>query len=181
MFHQTIIQGNLGTAVELKTLSSGSDVANFRVAVNEKWKSDGEKQEHTEWYNVKIFGKQAEIADKYLNKGDLVMLVGRLRTRSYDKDGDTRYVTELIVDKLVLQDNRGRESGGKDRDEKPSRREEPRRESRERPNDQNKGQERSRSATRTEGRDVDRERSRRGAERDPGSDDEFDDDAEIPF
>jgi single-strand DNA-binding protein len=123
-FHQTIVQGNLGKDPDLKTLGSGSEVANFSVAVTEKWKTnDGEAQEHTEWYNVKIFGKQAETAEKYLHKGDAVLLVGRLRTRTYDKDGETKYVTELIVDRLQLLDNRGRDGGGssRDRDERPAR------------------------------------------------------------
>lgn len=187
-FHQTVVQGNLGKDPELKTLSSGNDVANFSVAVTEKWNSDGEKQEHTEWYNVKVFGKQAEVCEKYLHKGDAVLLVGRLRTRTYDKDGETKYVTDLLVDRVSLLDNRGRDSGDQSGD-KPARRDEPRRDARTATTARGEGRERpareSGAAngrdTRREGRDIDRAgRNRSEPERASARNDEdFDD--EVPF
>ena len=112
-WHQTVIQGNLGKDPELKTLDSGSDVADFSVAVTPKWTSDGEKHEHTEWYNCKVFGKQAEVCEKYLHKGDSVLLTGRMRTRTYEKDGETKYVSRADRDfQVSLLDNRGRDNGG---------------------------------------------------------------------
>lgn len=178
-FHQTIIQGNLGKDPELKTLSSGSDVANFSVAVTEKWKSDGELQEHTEWYNVKVFGKQAEVCEKYLHKGDSVLLVGRLRTRKYEKDGDTKYATDLIVDRVNLLDNRGREDSG-DRNEKPARREEPRRDSRTATTGRGEGREtRREEPRRARNAEPERASARTGRGNEAADDQDFDDD--IPF
>jgi single-strand DNA-binding protein len=177
-YHMTIIQGNLGKDPELKTLSSGNDVANFSVAVTERWKSDGEMQEHTEWYNVKVFGKQAEVCEKYLHKGDAVLLAGRMRTRTYDKDGETKYVVELIVDRVSLLDNRGRDAG--DRDDKPARggRDEPRRDSISATTGRGEGRETRREEPRQSRRETERAPARSGRTESADNQD-FDDD--IPF
>lgn len=109
MYHITIVEGRLGADPEVRTLSSGSSVTNLRVAVTEKWKDkdSDELVEHTEWYSCTVFGRKAEVAGDFLKKGHVVLLQGRMRTRQWDdKQGNTRYSTDLIVDQIVLQDNR---------------------------------------------------------------------------
>lgn len=99
----TII-GNLGKDPEVKYMPSGEAVCNFPVACNEQWKKKdtGEKQEHTEWFRVAVFGKLAEVCGKYLTKGKQVYIEGKLRTRSYEKDGETKYSTELICSEMKM-------------------------------------------------------------------------------
>lgn len=99
----TII-GNLGKDPEVKYMPSGEAVCNFSVACNEQWKKKdtGEKQEHTEWFRVAVFGKLAEVCGKYLTKGKQVYIEGKLRTRSYEKDGETKYSTELICSEMKM-------------------------------------------------------------------------------
>lgn len=108
-FHQTIIVGHLGKDPEERAMPNGKAVANFSVAVTERWKNkDGDEQERTEWYNCAAFGRTAEIATEYLQKGSLVMVTGRMQTDKYeDKEGVTRYSVKLVVDKLVLMPRKG--------------------------------------------------------------------------
>lgn len=96
--------GRLGKSVELKSLQSGSTVANFTLATSETWKDKqtGEKKEKTEWHQIVLWGNLADIAGKYLNKGDQVFIEGKLTTRSWEKDGITRYTTEIQGSNLVL-------------------------------------------------------------------------------
>lgn len=102
MHHRTTIIGNLGADPEIKYMPSGSAAANFTVAVNEKWKDkqSGEKREHTEWYRCSAYGKLAELIGEYRKKGDLVYIEGRHRTRQYEQNGETRYITEVHVDTM---------------------------------------------------------------------------------
>lgn len=94
--NKVILVGNLGQKPELKNLPNGQAVANFSVATNEKWEDkSGQKQERTEWHRITVWGKQAENAAKYLDKGRQVYVEGKLQTRSYEKDGVTKYVTEI--------------------------------------------------------------------------------------
>jgi single-strand DNA-binding protein len=106
--------GRLGADVEERAMPNGQPVANFRVATSEKWKDKqtGDMKELTEWHSVVAFGRTAEIARQYLSKGSLVCVLGRLRTRKYqDKQGNDRYSTEVITDRLSMLGSR---SGGAD-------------------------------------------------------------------
>ena len=93
--------GRLGKDPEIKNLSNGSSVANFSVATSESWKDkrSGEKQEKTEWHNIVVWNeKTIEFVEKYLNKGDLVRIEGKIQTRKWeDKDGQDRYSTEIVI------------------------------------------------------------------------------------
>jgi len=95
---------NLGNKPEIITLESGKKLAKFSIATNENYKnSQGEKVTNTEWHNLVAWGKTAEIAENYLEKGREIAIEGKLTTRSYDdKDGNKRYITEIVVSELLL-------------------------------------------------------------------------------
>lgn len=97
--NKAIIIGTLGKDPETRFMPSGEAVTNFSVATSESWKDKktGDKQEATEWHNITIFGKLAEIADQYLKKGSQVYLEGKIKTEKYEKDGITRYSTKIIA------------------------------------------------------------------------------------
>ena len=101
-FQQVIIMGHMGRDPEIRYAPSGDAIANFSVATSEKWKSkDGSPQEETEWHRVVVFGKQVEAyIAPYLHKGDAVIVRGKLKTRSWEKDGVTRYSTEIVADRF---------------------------------------------------------------------------------
>jgi single-strand DNA-binding protein len=103
--------GRLGKDPEVRNMENGNVVANFSIATSESYKdkTTGEKKEVTEWTNIVLWGKTAEIAQKYLNKGDLAFIEGKLKTRSWEKDGVTKYITEVVGDKLTLM---GKSGGG---------------------------------------------------------------------
>ena len=107
--NKVILIGNLGADPETRYLPSGDAVANIRVATTEVWKDKGgEKQEHTEWHRIAFFGKLAEIAGEYLKKGSPVYVEGRIRTRKWqDKEGQDRYSTEIVADRMQLLGSRG--------------------------------------------------------------------------
>ena len=96
--------GNLGNNPEVKTLDGGKKMARFSVATNETYKNTkGEKVVETQWHNLVAWGKVAEIAEKYLQKGSEVALEGKLMNRTYnDKDGNKKYVIEIQVNELLL-------------------------------------------------------------------------------
>ena len=99
--NKVILVGNLGKDPELKYTSSGTAVCNFSMATTEKWtEKDGTKQEKTEWHNITLWAKQAEVAKEYLSKGDCVYIEGRLQTDKYDKDGQTHYSTKIVADRM---------------------------------------------------------------------------------
>jgi single-strand DNA-binding protein len=90
--------GNLGRDPEVKFTPSGQAVANFSIALNERWKDkDGAAQERTEWVRIVVWGKQAETCGQYLSKGRQVAVIGRLQTRDYEKDGQKHYITEIVA------------------------------------------------------------------------------------
>ena len=96
--------GNLGNAPEIKNTESGKKFARFSVATNESYRNaKGEKVTETTWHNLVAWGKVADIAEKYLNKGTEVAIEGKLINRSYtDKDGNKKYITEVQVNELLL-------------------------------------------------------------------------------
>jgi single-strand DNA-binding protein len=109
--NKTIILGRLGKDPELRTLESGNTVATFSVATSEKYKNaKGEQVENTEWHNIVIWNKLAEVAGKYLKKGDQVYLEGKITTRSWEKDGVTRYTTEIVVKEMTMLSSKSSDS-----------------------------------------------------------------------
>ncbi len=109
--NKVILIGNLGADPEVRYLPSGDAVTNIRIATTDTWKDkSGEKQEHTEWHRIAFFGKLAEVAGEYLKKGSPVYVEGRIRTRKWqDKEGQDRYSTEIVADRMQLL---GSKSGG---------------------------------------------------------------------
>lgn len=91
--------GNLTRNAELKALPSGVKVANFSIATNRSWKDkDGSKKEEVEYHNLVVFGRTAEVIEQYTHKGDQIYIDGRLQTRTWEKDGEKKYRTEIIVE-----------------------------------------------------------------------------------
>ena len=105
--NKVMLLGNLGADPELRTTSGGSAVLKLRLATSRTWKQDGEKREETEWHQCVIWGNRAEALSRILNKGDRVFVEGRISTRSYDKDGEKRYTTEIVVENVLLQGGNG--------------------------------------------------------------------------
>ncbi len=97
--NKVILVGNLGKDPEVRFTPNGKALAKFPVATSERWTDqDGNKQERTEWHNVVVWGKQAETCGQYLAKGRQVFVEGSIRTRQYDdKDGNKRYMTEIVA------------------------------------------------------------------------------------
>lgn len=96
--------GHVGQDPEIKNLEGGKKVANLTIATNDSYKNDkGEKVEQTEWHKIVAWGKTAEIIEKYVTKGKEIAVEGKLTHRSYDdKNGEKRYVTEVVVNELLL-------------------------------------------------------------------------------
>lgn len=94
--------GNLGKDPETITTNS-NNVSKFSIAVTESWKNkDGEKQQSTEWVNCECWGRLSEIVDKYLKKGSQVFIEGKLKTDTYEKDGQKKYSTKIVVNNLQM-------------------------------------------------------------------------------
>ena len=96
--------GNVGNAPEIVNLESGKKIAKLSIATNENYKnSNGEKVTDTQWHNLVAWGKTAEIVEKYVSKGKEIAVQGKLTSRSYeDKEGTKRYVTEVVVNEVLL-------------------------------------------------------------------------------
>ena len=108
--NKVMLIGNLGADPEVRYLPSGDAITNIRIATTESWKDkgSGEKKEETEWHRVAFFGKLAEIAGEYLKKGSAVYVEGRIKTRKWqDKDGQDRYSTEIVADRMQMLGSRG--------------------------------------------------------------------------
>jgi single-strand DNA-binding protein len=110
--NRVILLGNLGKDPESKALESGRTRVTFTLATNEVYKNkEGEKVSNTEWHNVVLWTPLAEIAEKYLSKGKQVYIEGKLTSRSYvDKEGQTKYITEIVGQNLVLLGSKGSEA-----------------------------------------------------------------------
>ncbi len=108
MVNKVILIGRLGKDPDVRHLEGGSTVANFTLATSETYKDKaGNRQELTEWHNIVVWRRQAEIAEQYLHKGSLIYLEGRLRTRSWeDKDGNKRYTTEVEAQTFKMLDRK---------------------------------------------------------------------------
>ncbi|MEM9290639.1 MAG: single-stranded DNA-binding protein [Acidobacteriota bacterium] len=115
MVNKVILIGNLGRDPEVRTTTSGQTVASFSIATSRRWRDrDGNRQEQTEWHNIVVWGRQAEIAGQYLTKGRQVFIEGRLQTRSWDdrQTGEKRYRTEIVADTFQMLGNRDGSGGG---------------------------------------------------------------------
>ncbi len=100
--NKVFLVGNLTRDPELRNLPSGAAVASFGMATNRVWKNQqGEKQEDVQFHNIVVFGRQAEIVSQYLAKGSLILVEGRIQTRSWDgKDGSKQYRTEIVAERI---------------------------------------------------------------------------------
>jgi single-strand DNA-binding protein len=107
--NKVILIGNLGKDPEVKYTPSGTPVAKFTLATNERFKDkSGEWQDRTEWHNIVAWQRLAEIVGEYVKKGQKVYIEGRIQTHSWDdKDGHKKYMTEIIANDLVLLSGRG--------------------------------------------------------------------------
>jgi single-strand DNA-binding protein len=101
--NKVILVGHLGKDPELRYLEGNVSVASFPLATSETFNKDGKKVEQTEWHNIVMWRGLADVAAKYLNKGRLVYIEGKLRTRSYeDKEGIRRYTTEIVAESFNI-------------------------------------------------------------------------------
>lgn len=112
--NKCMIIGNLGKDPEMRYTTSGQAVTQFTVAVNRYFKdAQGERQEETEWFRVVAWAQKAEFAAEYLRKGAKVFVEGRIQTRQWEgQDGQKRYTTELVADRIENLDRRPREDAG---------------------------------------------------------------------
>lgn len=116
--NKVILVGNLGKDPELRYTPSGTAVASFSLATTERYKDrEGNRQEKTEWHNIVAWRQLAEICGKFLHKGKQVYIEGKIQTRSYDdRDGNKRYITEIVADQMQMlgsrEDNQGGGYGG---------------------------------------------------------------------
>lgn len=112
--NKVLLIGNLGKDPEVKYMPSGDAVCNFSIATTESWndKTSGDKVEKTEWHNIVMFKRLAEVAGEYLRKGSQVYIEGRLQTRKWqDRDGNDRYTTEIRADQMQMLGGRGGSAG----------------------------------------------------------------------
>lgn len=110
MLNKVILIGNLGKDPEVRSLPSGQPVATWTMATSRRWRDkNGQKQEQTEWHQIVCFGKQAEIAGQYLQKGKQIYVEGRIQTRSWDdrNTGEKKYRTEIVCDNFQMLGQRG--------------------------------------------------------------------------
>lgn len=117
--NKVILIGNLGKDPEVRYLESGTALATFPIATNENYKdrNTGEKKTDTQWHNIVMWRALAEIAEKYLKKGDQVFIEGKLTTRSYDdKEGNKKYITEVVAREMTML---GKSSASKGNNEGP--------------------------------------------------------------
>ena len=112
--NKVILVGNLGKDPELRYTPSGAAVATFSLATTERFKDrEGNRQERTEWHNIVAWRQLAEICGKYLHKGKQVYIEGKIQTRSYDdRDGNKRYITEIVADQMQMLGSRDDNQGG---------------------------------------------------------------------
>jgi single-strand DNA-binding protein len=112
--NKVMLIGNLGRDPEIRYSQQGLAVVNFSIATTDFWtdKNSGDRQEKTEWHRIVAFGKQAETLERYLSKGSSVYIEGRMQTRSWEKDGQTHYTTEVLVTNFQFLGGRQENQGG---------------------------------------------------------------------
>src|SRR5512132_2934043 len=117
--NKVILVGNLGRDAELRYTPGGAAVATLNLATTEVWhdKASGQKQEKTEWHRIVLWGKSAESLSEYLTKGKQIFVEGRLQTRKWqDKDGNDKYTTEIVADRMQMLGSRQGRGGGAERE-----------------------------------------------------------------
>lgn len=107
--NKVILVGHVGADPEVRYLPSGAPVANVRLATSSSWKDkqSGEREERTEWHRIVFFNRLAEIVGEYVRKGSQIYIEGSLRTRTYEKDGQTHYSTEIVANEMQMLGGRG--------------------------------------------------------------------------
>ena len=104
--NKVILLGNLGQDPEMKYTPDGTPVANVSIATSDKWKdkNTGEKREKTEWHRLVFWRGLADVVGRFLRKGSKIYVEGKMKTRSWEKDGITRYITEVHCDEMTMLD-----------------------------------------------------------------------------
>ena len=111
--NRVILVGNLGRDPEVMTFDNGVKKASFSLATSESYKNkEGQRVDQTEWHNIVMWRGLAEVAEKYLRKGNQIYLEGKIKTRSYEQDGIKKYVTEIYVDNMTMLGKRDSEHDG---------------------------------------------------------------------
>ncbi len=107
--NKVIIMGNLGNDPDTRYMPSGSAATNISVATNRRWKDkdSGEKKEEVSWHRCVAFGKTAETIQEYFSKGMKILIEGRLKYGSYEKDGITRYTTDIVIERFEFVESKG--------------------------------------------------------------------------
>ena len=106
-FNRVVLIGNVGKDPEIRYTTSGVPVVTFSLATSEMWKDkDGMQQERTDWHNVVAWRKLAEIIQEIVKKGSRLLVEGKIQTRSFEKNGEKRYITEIVADNVLLLDGR---------------------------------------------------------------------------
>lgn len=118
--NKVILIGRVGADPEIKTFDNGGQIANFTLATSESWKDKqtGEKKEQTEWHNIQVSGGLVNVVSQYVKKGDLLYLEGSIKYRSYEKDGQKKYVTNIQVTEMKMMG--GKPQGQQAQDTTPS-------------------------------------------------------------
>lgn len=117
--NKVILVGNLGRDPEIRFSQGGAGVCTFSLATTESYKNkEGVRVEHTEWHNIVIFGKLAEVANEYLHKGKQVYLEGKIKTEEYEKDGEKKSIKKIICYQMQMLGSRsdGDTPAGKDKE-----------------------------------------------------------------
>lgn len=104
MLNSVQLIGNLGSKPELKYTKTGLTFVSFSVATTENYTKDGQKLSNTEWHNIDAWGRLAETAAAYLNKGSKVFVQGKLKTETYEKMGEKRYITKIVANRVIFLD-----------------------------------------------------------------------------
>jgi single-strand DNA-binding protein len=119
--NKAILIGNLGKDPEIRYTPSGQAVASFSIATTRKWKDkEGQSQEQTDWHNIVVWGRMAELAKEYLAKGRSVYIEGRIQNRSYDdKEGNKRYISEVVATTMQFLGGRSDHAGGQQASQAP--------------------------------------------------------------
>ncbi len=120
--NKILLIGRVGQDPDVHKFDNGNKVAKFSLATTERYKNRaGEKVEETTWFNIVIFGKLADVVEKYVHKGDLLALEGKVKNRSYDdKDGNKKYITEVVVDSMEMLGSKSDKPKSEPRPEKPA-------------------------------------------------------------
>ena len=106
--NKVILIGNVGKDPEIRHLDSGVAVANFTLATSESYNAkNGERVTNTEWHNIVVWRGLADVVEKYVKKGSKLFLEGKITSRQYEKDGQTKYFTEIVANNMVMLDSKG--------------------------------------------------------------------------